>query len=70
MFILITLGLLSLILGILFLTSKNALKKLSEAMNKVIVKDDTFEKKHNKIVGVFLLVFAVFLFLVSLKLRH
>jgi len=67
---LITLALLSLILGILFLTSQNALKKLSDAMNKVIIKDDTFEKKHNKIVGVFLLAFAAFLFFISTKLRH
>lgn len=59
----------SLILGVLFLTNAKLLDNLSNLMNKVIIKSGNINEKQSKILGVFLIIFAVILFFIAIKLR-
>ncbi len=59
----------SLILGVLFLTNVKLLDNLSNLMNKVIIKSGNVNEKQSKILGAFLIIFAVILFSIAMKLR-
>jgi uncharacterized membrane protein len=69
MLILVIIAVVSLLLGLLFLGDENALKKLSDTMNKVVIKQKEVSKKYTKVLGVFLILFAGLLFLVALKFK-
>lgn len=67
--ILLIIAAVSLILGVLFLTNAKSLDNLSNLMNKVIIKSGNINEKQSKILGVFLIIFAVILFFIAMKLR-
>jgi len=69
MLFLVAIAVISLLLGLLFLGNENALKKLTDAMNKVVIKQKDVSKKYTKALGMFLILFAGALFLIALKFK-
>lgn len=62
MFLLIILAVISAVLGVMFLTNENLIKKLEVSMNQVIAKVDIQpEKSNNRAVGLWLVIFGIFL---------
>lgn len=70
MIILLAIAAVAFILGIVFLRCANCLDRISKTMNKVIINTKEVSFKHDKYVGVFLILFALYLFFVALKLKH
>jgi len=70
MLILVIIALICLVLGILFMSNTQALDKLSNAMNKVIIKEGSMPAEQAKAVGIFLLVFAAALLFIALRLKR
>ncbi|MCU0651880.1 MAG: hypothetical protein MUC39_02945 [Candidatus Omnitrophica bacterium] len=69
MLTLILIAVVALSLGVLFLMSKKTLEKLSDLMNKVIVKNKPITENYSKILGVMLIIFACTLFYIASKIR-
>jgi hypothetical protein len=67
--ILVVIAVVSLILGIIFLGNENTLKKLSDAMNKVVIKQKDVNAKYSKTLGIFLILFAGVLFIIALRFK-
>ncbi len=62
MLLLIILSGISAVLGIMFLTSEDLIKKLEVSMNQVIAKVDIqSEKSNNRAVGLWLIIFGIVL---------
>ena len=71
MAILFVLAVVCLALGILFLIGKESLKKLEVLLNKTIFNlGGRANKKRDKFLGVFLIIFSIILFVSGLSLKR
>lgn len=69
MLVLVIIAVISLILGVFFLLNDKILEKITEAMNKVVIKNKLMSVKTKKIVGLLLIIFACALFMIASTLR-
>lgn len=69
MLILVVLGLLSLIMGIVFMMDEKSLKKLEESLNKPVIKSGQISK-YSKPVGVLLMIFSGVLFFLAWSVKQ
>lgn len=69
MTILIIIGMIALILGVFFIFTKEPLKKIENIMNKAVINTSSISY-NNKIIGIFLVVFAIALFIVASSLKR
>lgn len=70
MIVLIIIAVLTLLLGIVFLSGQGALQKLSDTLNKVIITEKPIADKYRKPLGILLIIFACVLFFIASKVRH
>jgi len=65
MFILVVIAVICLIMGVLFLINRKALERFENSLNKTLMKITPQKDMHYNILGVFLIIFACMLFLIS-----
>lgn len=62
---LVIIGIVSLVVGIAFILDKKALDKFINSLNKVIIKTKPVGEKESMVLGVFLIIFSVVLFVIA-----
>ena len=68
MLILVIIALICLIVGVLFITNEDVLKKIEAGLNKTIVKGRDVGEQSGKLFGIFLVIFSIILFIIYLLL--
>lgn len=70
MLILITLAIISLVVGALFLFNAKLLENFMDTLNKVVIETKALSGKQNKILGVLLVMLACILFFIAQKVKR